>query len=84
MSTLRERIGKILPKDKWMVFAIAAALFIGLCILFSGGVYRTVPSKGPFFWKVNKFTGKTYMVRFDKEMEVEERHFVDDMGLTEK
>jgi len=50
--------------DKWFIFAVAAALFLGLCILFSGGVYTTVsPVEEVGFYRVNRFTGETWLAR---------------------
>jgi hypothetical protein len=60
-------------KDRWTILlATAGVVFIGLCILLSGGVYTTVKfDSGSGFYRVNKFTGKTCWIRRDTIKEVE-------------
>ena len=51
-------------KDKWFIFAVIATVFLGLCIVFSGGVYTIVGPVGDVgFYRVNRFTGETWLGR---------------------
>ena len=73
-------------KDKWFNFAVAATVFLGLCILFSSGVYTTVsPVEEDGFYRVNRFTGETWLARrlIARKVEYEpevEKPFVDDLS----
>lgn len=74
-------------KDKWFIFAVAATVFFGLCIVFSGGVYTTVSQVEEFgFYRVNRFTGETWLARRLVARKVEygseaKNAFVDDLSL---
>lgn len=72
-------------KDKWFIFAVAATVFFGLCIVFSGGVYTTVsPVEEVGFYRVNRFTGETWLARPLSARKVQyeaeaKKPFVDDL-----
>lgn len=75
-------------KEKWFVFAVVATVFLGLCILFSGGIYTTVgPVGGVGFYRVNRFTGESWLARPSSARKVlfeseTKKVFVDDLGLS--
>lgn len=50
-------------KDKWFIFAVIATVFLGLCIVFSGGVYTLGQWGEVGFFRVNRFTGETWLGR---------------------
>jgi len=82
-------------KDKWFILAIIATVFLGLCIVFSGGVFTTVSPVGEVgFYRVNRFTGETWLARSLTARKVEyksegdvppppsaKKPFVDDLSL---
>jgi len=52
--------------------AILVVVFLGVCMLLSGGIYTTV-HKGPFVYKVNRFTGASELLVRDVSMKVESK-----------
>ncbi len=48
-----------------------AVLIVGICVLFSGGIYVAVPvGDSVAAYKMNKFTGRTELIRLNKTQEV--------------
>ncbi|MEE2766311.1 MAG: hypothetical protein VX679_02020 [Pseudomonadota bacterium] len=62
---MKSRLKKLWGLLVGLEFKHISVIFLGLCILFSGGVYEGISDAGVYGTRLNKFTGTVEVVMLD-------------------